>query len=174
MVGCGLLAARPALVAATPSPVLTLGLLFAALLVLGAFLPLPALLPRQSLARTRWTTLPAVALGVLAFGIGRALVGGHPPTSASAFLIVTSTLAAVAEEAWFRRLWFGLLEPAGTTIAVVGSAVLFAAVHASIYGYWVLPLDLAAGLLLGWQRSVTGSWRAPVITHVIANVLVVL
>jgi len=91
-----------------------------------------------------------------------------------AFLIVTNTLAAVAEEAWFRRLCFGLLAPAGTGFAVVGSTVLFAAVHVSIYGYWVLPLDLAAGLLLAWQRSVTGSWAAPAITHVVANLLIAL
>ena len=59
-------------------------------------------------------------------------------------------------------------------MAIVGSTVLFAAVHVSIYGIWVLPLDLAAGLLLGWQRATTGSWAAPAITHVIANLLVVL
>jgi hypothetical protein len=38
----------------------------------------------------------------------------------------------------------------------------------------VLPLDLAAGLLLGWQRATTGSWAAPAVTHVVANLLVVL
>jgi len=57
---------------------------------------------------------------------------------------------------------------------VVGSALLFSVVHVSIYGLWVLPLDIAAGLVLGWQRAVTGSWRASAITHVVANLLVVL
>jgi membrane protease YdiL (CAAX protease family) len=38
----------------------------------------------------------------------------------------------------------------------------------------VLPLDLAAGLLLGWQRQATGSWAVPAATHVVANLLVVL
>jgi membrane protease YdiL (CAAX protease family) len=101
-------------------------------------------------------------------------VGGHPPTSATLFLVATNTLAAVAEEAWFRRLWFGLLAPAGDGVAIAGSTILFAAVHVSIYGFWVLPLDLAAGLLFAWQRSTTGSWAAPAVTHVVANLLVVL
>jgi hypothetical protein len=174
VVGCGLLAARPALVGTTPFPAAMLGVLFVALLVLGARLPLPVPTGGMTRAAGTWATASVVLVGVVAFGAGRALVGGHPPTSATAFLIITNSLAAVAEEAWFRRLCFGLLAPAGTGFAVVGSAVLFAAVHVSIYGYWVLPLDLAAGLLLGWQRSATGSWAAPAVTHVIANVLVVL
>ncbi len=174
VVGCGLLAARPAIVAITPFPVATLGVLFVALLVLGAWLPLPAVPAGNARRMGTWTTAQAVLIGVIAFGAGRWLVGGQPPTSATAFVVITNTLAAVAEEAWFRRLCFGLLAPAGTGFAVVGSAVLFAAVHVSIYGYWVLPLDLAAGLLLGWQRSATGSWAAPAVTHVFANLLVVL
>ncbi|MGZ4691113.1 MAG: CPBP family glutamic-type intramembrane protease [Acidimicrobiia bacterium] len=169
VVGCGLLAARPAIVELSPIPVITLVALFSALLVLGARLRLPTTTERPA-----WTTVPAILVGVAAFGLGRLLVGGHPPAPATGFLVAANTFAAVAEEAWFRRLCFGLLRPAGTAIAVGGSAVLFAAVHVSIYGLWVLPLDLAAGLLLGWQRSSTGSWKAPAITHVIANLLVVL
>jgi membrane protease YdiL (CAAX protease family) len=83
-------------------------------------------------------------------------------------------LAAVAEERFFRRLCFGLLSPAGPGYAVVATAVLFAAVHVGTYGVWVLPVDLAAGLLLGWQRWSTGSWTVPAITHAVANVLVLL
>ncbi len=114
-------------------------MLFVAVLAAGALLPLPAA-PAGSTARVgAWTTAQVVLVGVVAFGAGRWLVGGHPPATATAFLIVTNTLAAVAEEAWFRRLCFGLLAPAGAGFAVVGSTVLFAAVHVSIYGYWVLP-----------------------------------
>jgi membrane protease YdiL (CAAX protease family) len=57
---------------------------------------------------------------------------------------------------------------------VVGSAVCFAAVHVTVWGVAVLPLDLAAGLILGWQRAATGRWSVPAITHVAANVLAVL
>ena len=94
--------------------------------------------------------------------------------SATGFVIGMNTLAAVAEEAFFRRLVYGALSAAGPGAALVGSSVLFAAVLATVYGLWVLPLDLAAGLLLGWQRQATGSWAVPAVTHAVANLLVVL
>ena len=119
-------------------------------------------------------TAAVVALGVGAFAVGRLVGGGHAAVPATMVLVLTNTLAAVAEEAFFRRLCFGLLAPAGVAWAVVGSALLFAVVHVTTYGWWVLPLDLAAGLVFGWQRATTGSWRAPAITHVLVNLLVVL
>lgn len=83
------------------------------------------------------------------------------------------TLAAVAEEAFFRRFVFGALAPGGAALALGGSAVLFAAVHVTVYGFWVLPIDLAAGLVLSWQRWASGSWGVPALTHVLANLMVV-
>jgi membrane protease YdiL (CAAX protease family) len=85
-----------------------------------------------------------------------------------------NALAAVAEEAFFRRLVYGALARHGAAFAVVGSAVLFAAVHLTVYGAWVLPVDLAAGLLFGWQRWATDRWTVPALTHVLANILVVI
>ena len=96
------------------------------------------------------------------------------PAPATAFVIGLNTLAAVAEEAFFRRLVYGALLAGGPALALVGSAVLFSAVHVTVYGLWVLPLDVAAGLLFGWQRQVTGSWTVPAVTHAVANLLVVL
>jgi membrane protease YdiL (CAAX protease family) len=179
-VGCGALAARVALAAATSRPTPVLVLLFCGLLICGAGLPLPAAgdeglvasaEPGPSVVRT-WVVVALVGIG--AFAAGRALVGGHAPMAFSGYTVATSTLAAVAEEVWFRRLCFGLLRPAGPVFAICGSTVLFAAVHVATYGLWVLPLDLAAGALLGWQRWATGSWTAPAVTHVIANLLVLL
>jgi membrane protease YdiL (CAAX protease family) len=89
-------------------------------------------------------------------------------------VVLANLLAAVAEEVWFRRLCYGLLAPAGPVVAVAGSSVLFALVHVSIYGFWILPLDLAAGAVLGWQRAVTGSCVSPAVTHMVANLLVLL
>jgi membrane protease YdiL (CAAX protease family) len=57
---------------------------------------------------------------------------------------------------------------------MAGSAVLFAVVHVGVYGVWVLPLDVAAGLVLGWQRWATGSWAVPAATHVVANLVMVI
>jgi membrane protease YdiL (CAAX protease family) len=170
--GCGVLAARPPLLAATRHPVIALAALFAFLLVLGAAVPLP---PRAAVgARTGHRFVAATLLGVFAFAAGRVMIGGHAPTSLALSAIAANTLAAVSEEVWFRRLCYGLLEPAGPGFAVAASSVLFAAVHVSTYGIAILPLDLAAGALLGWQRATTGSWAAPALTHALANLLVLL
>jgi len=172
--GCAVLTARPLLLdmgGGRPAPVLTI--LFGSLLALSVLWPGRAGSP-ETIPSSR-TVLPGLALGIGAFVAGRILVAGSAPSvSATAFVVGLNTLAAVAEEAFFRRLLYGALLAAGPAAAVVGSAVLFAAVHVTVYGAWVLPLDLAAGLLFGWQRHATGSWAVPAATHAVANLLVVL
>jgi membrane protease YdiL (CAAX protease family) len=156
-------------------------LLFCALLACGALLPVapsattPITEPVASGCRAGARTTTAVTVvGIMAFAAGRVLAGGHAPFAVGGYAILTSSLAAVAEEAFFRRLCFGLLQPAGAVFAIGGSSILFALVHVATYGWWVLPVDLAAGALLGWQRWISGSWAAPAVTHVIANLLVLL
>jgi len=39
-----------------------------------------------------------------------------------------------------------------------------------LYGWHVLPLDLAVGVVLGGLRQATGTAAAPAITHVLADV----
>jgi membrane protease YdiL (CAAX protease family) len=168
--GCAALTARPLLLGiagAGPAPVLVT--LFLVLLTVSVGWPGTG--PAHRGART----VPVLALGIGAFAVGRLLAAGSPsPVTATAFILGLNTLAAVAEEAFFRRLVYGALLTGGPVLAVGGSAILFAAVHVTVYGLWVLPLDLAAGLLLGWQRHVTGSWIVPAATHSAANLLVVL
>ena len=89
----------------------------------------------------------------------------------AAWALPLAVLAAVAEEALFRRVAYGWLARWGVPVAIVGSAVLFAVVHVPLYGTAVLPVDLGAGLLLGWQRWATGTWTVPAVTHAAANVL---
>lgn len=174
-IGCGLLAARPTLVAAVAEPRWWLAGLFIVLGSVAAIAPLPEI-HRPSVGSTptapRWSAPAAIAVGVGAFAIARLIGGGHSPAPLLAPFVFGNVLAAVAEELWFRRLCYGLLEPGGTWLAIVGSAALFALVHISGYGLGVFPIDFAAGLVLGWQRCVTRSWGPPAITHVIANVLV--
>jgi membrane protease YdiL (CAAX protease family) len=170
-VGCGVLAARPAVLATSTEPPTLLALVFAALFLVGVSAPLPQQTGSAPSARV---VAGATTVGVLAFAIGRVAIGGHAPVAATFSAIAANTLAAVAEEVWFRRLCYGLLAPAGPAFAVGVTTVLFAAVHVSTYGVTVLPLDLAAGALLGWQRAVTGSWGAPALTHVVANLFVLL
>jgi Type II CAAX prenyl endopeptidase Rce1-like len=172
--GCGLLAARPALLASVPRPSATLVVLFGALLVVGLAMPVPRAGERASVALGGRAARLALGVGVLAFAAGRVIGGGSAPVRFTLPVVLANSLAAVAEEVWFRKVCFALLAPAGPGVAIAGTTLLFAAVHVAVYGLWVVPLDLAAGALLGWQRAVTGSWTVPAVTHVIANLLVVL
>jgi membrane protease YdiL (CAAX protease family) len=162
--GCLILMARPFSV-----PVLIA--VFVGLGLVGWCWPLPRV---AEPAPTAAVALPVLLIGVIAFAAGRLIGGGHPLLPATNGAIALNTLAAVAEEAFFRRLLFGLLLPFGAAIAIAGSAVAFALIHVSIYGWWVVPLDIAAGFILGWQRSASGTWAVPAVTHALANLLVVL
>ena len=136
--------------------------------------PWPGQAPRCWERRWGRSPGPVVAVGVLAFAAGRLFGGGQSPAKLTLPIVALAALAAVAEEAFFRRLVFGALLPKGPAVAVTGSALLFAVVHVSVYGFWIFPLDLAAGLVFGWQRLATGSWRASALTHVVANLMVLI
>jgi membrane protease YdiL (CAAX protease family) len=129
-----------------------------------------------SLERERPHLAPGLAL-LLGFGavVVAADVAGSPvPLPWSAATLPLSLLAAVAEEALFRRLAYARLERFGAAVAIVGSAVLFGLVHVPAYGLTALPVDVGAGLLFGWQRWASGTWTVPAATHAVANALVVL
>lgn len=80
------------------------------------------------------------------------------------------TIVAVAEESLLRGSLFTVLERRhGTAIAVAVTSVAFALLHAPVYGWAVVPLDLAVGVWLGALRAVTGSVTAPVIAHTAAD-----
>jgi membrane protease YdiL (CAAX protease family) len=120
-------------------------------------------------------SLAVLGAGVLAFGLGRAVVDVPVRPSGVAVAVALNALAAVAEEAFFRRYLYGLVvERYGPAVAVLVTAGAFALVHVTVWGWWVLPLDLAAGLVLSWQRAATGRWSVPAATHVVANTLAVL
>jgi membrane protease YdiL (CAAX protease family) len=163
-VGCALLLVRPAL-RDGPAPRLSLAVVYLVLLVAGVLLR-----PRVGRLFPSDHAVPALAVGLGAFAVGRVVAGGRPP-SWVAGAVALDVFAAVAEEAFFRRFVYDALLPAGDVVAGTGAAVLFALVHVAVYGWWVVPLDLAAGLVLSWQRASTGSWGVPAVTHVAANVL---
>jgi CAAX prenyl protease-like protein len=162
------LLARPTLARLVDHPTAALVVLFIALGLVGLCWPMAAPVRRGPVAG-------ALAVGVGAFAAGRLLGAGAVLTVPGAVVpVLLNTLAAVAEETFFRRLVYGLLEPQGTAVAVIGSAGAFALVHVTVWGVGVLPLDLAAGLLLSWQRAATGRWSVPAVTHVAANLLAAL
>ena len=168
-VGCALLVLRPVFLRDGAHPTAALTTLFVLLLAGGLAWPRRADAPAGAAS-----AVPVLAVGVAAFVLGRLVGGGHAPQPLVLRAVLLGSLAAVAEEVFFRRFVYDALLPGGTALAVVGSAVLFAAVHVTVYGWWVLPIDLTAGLVLSWQRWATGSWKVPAVTHVFANLLVVL
>jgi membrane protease YdiL (CAAX protease family) len=168
--GCVLLLARPSLLPVTGHPTVTLVVLFVTLLAVGGLWPMSR--PAAGVPAVNGTAV--LAAGALAFALGRLLAGGQAPLPFTALAVALNSLAAVSEEAFFRRLVYDALAPGGVAVAVAGSAVLFAVVHVGVYGAWVLPLDVAAGLVLGWQRWATGSWAVPGATHVVANLVMVI
>jgi membrane protease YdiL (CAAX protease family) len=180
--GCAVLVLRPLFVRGPDQTVLLI-VVFGALLVVGTGWPragpssdFRALegVRGTSVHRSRSNAAQVLVLGVAAFAFGRVLGGGHAPQPLVLRIVALQSLAAVAEEAFFRRFLYDTLLPNGAAIAVAGSAFLFAAVHVSVYGFWVLPIDLGAGALLSWQRWASGSWTVPAVTHVLANLLVVI
>jgi len=117
----------------------------------------------------RW--IAVVVAGIAAFSSSLAM-GTTFPAYVAAGPVVAVAVAAIAEEAFFRRFMYGWLERRrGALIAIAVPALLFALIHLPIYGVVVLPLDLAAGALLGWQRWATGTWTAPAVTHLAANLV---
>ena len=171
-VGMAILVARPTIASSVGwSPAVVTGL-FTVILVLALVAPV------RIDPTTRLGDGPApmavFAGGALVFLMGRLLAAGHAPAPATMVLVVLNTLAAVAEEALFRRVAFNVLLPAGPVAAVTGSAMLFGLAHVTVYGWWALPVDFAAGLVLGWQRWATNSWTVPAATHALADLLVVI
>lgn len=83
-----------------------------------------------------------------------------------------TAVVATAEEAFLRGALFGMLQRwRGTDVAVIGAAVAFAALHVPLYGWRSVPLDLAVGLALGALRVVAGTWTAPAVAHVGADLV---
>lgn len=160
LLGCVALAIRPPALWSASFVVIAVG-------TIGALAPLPG---RRDAHRGPARVIAVVALGVLAFATARAITTPLP-LPFSTLTVGATIVAAVAEEIFFRRLVYGWLASAGDPVAIIGAAVLFAAVHVPAYGVRVFPLDLAAGIIFGWQRWAAGGWMAPALTHATANVL---
>lgn len=167
--GCWLLVARPWLQASGASTLATT-LVFAALGCIGIGARAPGAPARVDARRAVLVT----AGGVATVALVALIVSGRPPVPIARQAVALDLLAAVLEEAFFRRLLYALLRPAGAPIAIGATAVVFALAHVTVYGWWVVPIDVAVALLFGWQREAAGTWWAPAITHLVANLCVVL
>jgi hypothetical protein len=121
----------------------------------------------------------AVALGIAGGGvlIGSWLVAGGLPSvevapinAGLALWTPLVAVVAVAEEVAMRGALFDAIRSwCGDGGALVATTLLFAVLHVPLYGIGSLPLDLAAGMLLGGLRIVSGGVLAPALAHVIAD-----
>ncbi|HEX9694804.1 MAG TPA: CPBP family intramembrane glutamic endopeptidase [Actinomycetota bacterium] len=167
--GAALFAVRP-LVALDPNaaPLLLAGLYLALWGVSTApHVPSPA-----GATAARVMSLPgALAIGAVAVVLVRFTADPVVPPDRRLIAVALGLAAAVAEEAYFRRLLHPVAAFGGAVVAIVAGAALFAAMHWPSYGSAAMPLDFGAGLLFAWQRWATGSWTAPAATHALANLL---
>jgi len=112
-----------------------------------------------------------LVIGLSAVALALATGGAPVPAPLTSWALPLTVLAAVAEEALFRKAAYGALERHGAVVAIGVTALVFALVHVPLYGVAVFPVDLGAGLLLSWQRWASGSWTVPAATHAAANVV---
>lgn len=158
--GVGVLLFRPPTVLGVLVGMLAVG-------VIGWLAPVPERWA-QPAPRGAWGAATAVGAGAF---VAARLLRPPFPMPVTVATVAVAVVASVSEEAFFRRFLYGWLISAGPSVAVGGSAALFALVHLPSYGPAALPVDLAAGLLLGWQRWATGSWTSPALTHLLANLV---
>ncbi len=101
--------------------------------------------------------------GVLIAGLGR------PEAPLVPWALVT-ILVALGEEAILRGALFDRFRQLGGPLsAVLATSLVFAVMHAPLYGWHVVPLDLAVGLGLGGLRLVTRGIAAPAAAHAVAD-----
>lgn len=88
----------------------------------------------------------------------------------AANVVLVVFVGPLVEELLFRGLGFGLLRPFGRAVAVVGSAVAFAAVHGLAEGFALIFL---LGLGLALMREVSGSVGPGFVLHATFNAVAV-
>jgi membrane protease YdiL (CAAX protease family) len=95
---------------------------------------------------------------------------GMRPGPLAAWAVVT-ILVATAEEVLLRGALFDAIARRryGVSGAVVVSSLAFALMHVPLYGWAVVPLDIAAGVWLCGLRLASGGVAAPAVAHALAD-----
>ncbi len=144
------------------------GLAFAAVLLAVVAVVRP---PTAMTVRVVVTGLAGALLLAAPAVVSRGVADVHPAGGFTGWAVATAVVAT-AEEAFLRGSLFTAVERRrGIDAAVVVTAAAFAALHVPLYGWHVVPLDLAVGLALGAMRVVAGSWTAPAVAHVGADLV---
>jgi membrane protease YdiL (CAAX protease family) len=94
--------------------------------------------------------------------------GPRPPLGETLFR--QGLLVALPEEVFFRGYLYDEFEEKGWE-PILPTSVLFTAGHLAIHASWYRVLTLFPGLLLGGGRKVTGAIYAPVLLHLLFNLL---
>ena len=132
--------------------------------------------PNRPLARN-------VAIGVVAglalvglTSLGAALAGNNLPSGlgrpAAPLLpwAAVTIVVATGEEALIRgRLYDATRRAGGTVTAIVLTTIAFGLLHVPLYGWHVVPLDLAVGLGFGGLRLLTRGVATPAAAHAVAD-----
>jgi hypothetical protein len=106
---------------------------------------------------------PALAGFTLAPGLGR-------PAAPFVPWAAITILVATAEEVLLRGVLLDRLRHAsGTAVAILVTSAVFALMHVPLYGWHVVPLNLAVGIVLAGLRLGTGSVAAPAAAHTVAD-----
>jgi uncharacterized protein len=135
----------------------------------GYALALALVIPVAALA----TILLAVIPGHVLHGSSKNITG--TPTAASGYVAIV--LLAIAEEMLFRGFVAGVLfRRLGFRKGNALQALIFLLPHTLLLlvslSLWpLLPLQLAAGWVLGWLRKRTDSIGPPSVTHALTNLL---
>ncbi len=159
-----------------------LSLLLPTLLVLRAPLGTPPLGLRVKDRRAflSLALLPAFVLLTAGLSLGWSALARRmglpltPVTPREPFLLallLDALLPALAEEIFCRGALFSVLRPLGRRAAILGSAILFAMMHANAAQ---IPYALLAGLLLALLYELTGSLLFPFLFHFANNLTSIL
>ena len=106
---------------------------------------------------------PAIAGSTYVPGLGR------PGAAFVPWALITIVVAS-AEEGVLRGALFDRIERlAGLAPAIALTTLAFALMHVPLYGWHVVPLDLAVGLVLAGLRLWTRGLVAPAAAHVVAD-----
>jgi membrane protease YdiL (CAAX protease family) len=144
------------------------GLMFAAILAVLAFVSRAGFVVSRRAAIVGAAGAAVLVLPVLVTHG----VGGHLAATGYPIWAVATAAVATAEEAFLRgALYDAVARDHGIDAAVVIGAIAFAALHVPLYGWHVVPLDLAVGLVLGALRVWTGTWTAPALAHAGADLI---
>jgi membrane protease YdiL (CAAX protease family) len=164
------------LVAGAAGPASTpAALIFAGILLAGAFAAWPPTDPSAGASVGGVRILSIGVLGFAGLAVGPLLtqgvrIQGRPHAGSPWIWVVTVSLVAISEEVLLRgALFAAVAEIGGSGWALGVTTLAFALIHAPLYGWRALPLDLAVGLWLGGLRLWTGHSGAPAAAHLLAD-----